>query len=281
MEETNDRPTLTGRPVVPVFRSPDALSEQVTQALLAQPVTVLEERAGWRRVRTPDGYEGWAEAETLMDAPAGWAEPWAEATDLWINLRAAPDFRLAAALHAVVGTRLPLVGEVEGWIQLLAPDGRGLWTESHRAREVDGRTERPAAPGAVCRTARRFIGVPYLWGGSSPVGLDCSGFVQLVMRLHGVPLLRDAYQQAEQGEPVEAPHAADLVFFARGERSEQVSHVGMMLDGHRFIHAAGGDCVRINHLSDAEYAGQLRCARRFIPRQQPPCRSAGSVSLPE
>ncbi|HEU4753310.1 MAG TPA: C40 family peptidase, partial [Armatimonadota bacterium] len=115
-------------------------------------------------------------------------------------------------------------------------------------------------------TARRFLGVPYLWGGGSPVGLDCSGFVQLVMRLHGVELLRDAGPQMTQGEPVEAPDAADLVFFGPEGEPDRISHVGMMLDRERFIHAAGSDRVRINRLRDDPYGRIYRGARRVLPR---------------
>jgi len=270
METTSSTEQLIGPPVAPMHREPDSLSEQVSQALLGMRVRVLESREGWRRVETPDGYSGWLAADALASFPEGWGEPWAEATDLWANLRARNNFRLAAVTQAVIGTRLPLLDESDGWTELLLPDGRRLWTESRRVHRLDGTPLRPAAGRTICATARRFRGVPYLWGGCSPLGLDCSGFVQLVLRLHGVHLMRDADLQATQGRPSDNPDTADLVFFGPEERPEKITHVGMMLDRQRFIHASGGDCVRINRLTDAPYPRQLRFARRYLPAAAPP-----------
>jgi len=246
-----------------MFRQADPLSEQVSQALLGMPVRQLGGRDPWRRIETPDGYRGWVAAAAVLPCPEGWAPPWVEMTDLWVNLRAVDDSRAAAAFQAVIGTRLPLTGRSEGWAQVLLPDGRRLWTEARRVRPAGERPLYPARPRAVCRTARRFLGIPYLWGGCSPLGLDCSGFVQLVMRLHGVALPRDAHEQARRGEPVEAPAAGDLVFF--GPEEARITHVGLMLDGERFIHAAGSDRVRVNRLRDPPYAGICRGGRRCLP----------------
>lgn len=265
--DTASKPNrLIGRTVAPMFRETDVLSEQVTQALLGQPVAVLEARPGWARIRTPDTYQGWVEADALCEAPDGWGEPWAEIDELWANLRAAGEYRRAAAAQATLGVRLPLVGEAPGWVRLLLPDGRRLWTEAKRALRVVRDPMRPRSTAAVCRTARRLMGTPYLWGGSSPFGLDCSGFVQLCMRLHGVELLRDAIMQAGQGAPSDTPDRGDLVFFGPADRPEAITHVGMMLDRTRFIHAAGSDRVRINRLADEPYARELRCARRYLAR---------------
>lgn len=82
-------------------------------------------------------------------------------------------------------------------------------------------------------TARAFLGTPYLWGGTSGHGIDCSGFVQQVYRLNGVGLDRDADQQALEGRAVDTPIAGDLLFFG----SPAVTHVAMSLGGDDFIHA--------------------------------------------
>ncbi|MBM3460067.1 MAG: hypothetical protein FJX77_16220 [Armatimonadetes bacterium] len=252
-------------PVASLFAAPDELSEQVSQAVLGEPVARFAEQAGWTRVRTPDGYEGWLRAAELVAAPEGWEGPWSEVEDLWANLRARPDSHLAAVVAAPIGVRLPRRAAEGNWVQVRLPDGRELWTEARRLRPVDAGSPRNASPQAIVATARRFLGLPYLWGGTSPWGLDCSGFVQLVLRLQGIALRRDASQQAEDGLPVTEPAAADLVFFGPPERPDAITHVGMVLDRVLFLHAAGGDCVRVDRLTDSYYAERFRFFRRFAP----------------
>lgn len=258
------RPTLT-----PLHRAADAASEQVSQALLGMPVSELQSAVGWCRVRTPDGYDGWCEVGALVEAPGDWHGPWLEVEDLWAHFRGRNDFRLTPAATASISTRLPLLQAREGWTEALFPDGRRLWTESGRVRLLEDQALRPADAAAVCETAQRFLGVPYLWGGCSAFGLDCSGFAQLVLRLHGVQVRRDADQQSEQGLPISTPEAADLVFFGPDATSPRITHVGLMLDDVRFIHSAGGDRVRINRLDAEAYACRFRVARRFLPAAPP------------
>lgn len=245
-----------------MFGEPDPASEQVSQALLGFPVEPLEASGAWTLIRTPDGYTGWSPADALVPVPPGWGEPFREIEDLWANLRSAADSKRAALVHAPIGTRLPQCGQEEGWVQLLLPDGRRLWTEEHRTWTVGKRFFRSANRLAIPRTARRFLGIPYLWGGCSPWGLDCSGFVQLVYRLHGLPLLRDAHMQFEQGAKAPEPRAADLVFFGPEDKPGRITHVGMMLDRRRYIHAKGSACVRIDVLDPA--SPTFRGARRFL-----------------
>lgn len=255
---------LINRSVVPMFRNPDSLSEHVSQALLGQTVVETLGLESWRQIQTPDGYEGWVASVALSEKPAGWAGEWAEVDDLWANLRAQPDSRLAPITQAPIGTHFPIVGRQEGWIGLLLPDGRHGWSESKRVLEVGARCPRPTRAPALIRTAKRFLGIPYLWGGKSPIGLDCSGFVQTVYRLHDVPLFRDAHQQATQGVDAAVPAAGDLAFFHGEVNKDRITHVAMMLTGERFIHAAGSDCVRIDSLSDERYRPRLRCFRRYL-----------------
>lgn len=251
-------------PVAPMYREPDVATEQVSQALLGMPVTILASHPGWLRVRTPDTYDGWIEAAGAVAPPAGWRGPRVEVTDLWINLRLGHDSHLAPAAHAPIGAHLPLVGEAERWVQLLHPDGRRLWTESKRVARLGETPLRTLEPKAMVETALRFMRIPYLWGGCSPLGLDCSGLVQLVYRLHGKQILRDAGQQAAQGAPSPSPATGDLVFFAHGGSNGEITHVGMMLDGDRFIHALGSDYVRINRLSEPRWQAMIHSIRRYL-----------------
>jgi cell wall-associated NlpC family hydrolase len=255
---------LITRPVVPMFAAPDSLSEQVSQGMMGMRVRVTGGRDPWRFIQTPDGYEGWVARAGLASIPDDWGAPFVEVIDLWANLRGRASSKLAAATQATIGARLPLLSRDEKWVELLLPDMRRVWTEAIRVAEVGDQPLRPRTPRAAVSTARRFLGVPYLWGGCSPMGLDCSGFVQLVLRLHGIELLRDAHQQATEGAPAPEPNTGDLVFFGPVDRPEKITHVGMMLDRARFIHAAGSDRVRINRLADEPYVRELRFARRYF-----------------
>ena len=110
----------------------------------------------------------------------------------------------------------------------------------------------------------RFRGAPYLWGGCTALGIDCSGFVQLVWRLHGIGLPRDAHQQVECGAdvPLSAARAGDLLFF-RTDGSSRVAHVAICMEGEQIVHAKGGDGVRMDARAEEPYARLAVAARRL------------------
>jgi cell wall-associated NlpC family hydrolase len=123
----------------------------------------------------------------------------------------------------------------------------------------------------VLNTAFLFINAPYLWGGRSILGIDCSGFTQLVYKLNGYKLPRDAYQQAEQGSPlsfVEEAQPGDLAFFDNEEG--KIIHVGIVLDNQEIIHASGKvridkfDHYGIFHSENKKYSHMLRVIKRVI-----------------
>lgn len=254
---------LISRPVSSLYAEPDSTSEQVTQALLGDPIEVLEEAEQWLHVRCPDGYTGWIRRRDLSEPPAGWGEPRATAAELWVNLRRARNSEAAPYCWAFLGVQLPETARDDAWVELLLPDGRHAWCESRRmSPRVAPRT--PVRGEDLTRTARRFLGVPYLWGGSSPMGLDCSGFVQYVYRLNGLQLLRDAHQQATQGRGVTLVEGrpGDPIFFGPVDRPERITHVGMLLGRGRYIHASGSRCVRIDSLAEVT-PGTVRGVRRI------------------
>jgi gamma-D-glutamyl-L-lysine dipeptidyl-peptidase len=266
--------------VAPVLAARTVTSEQVTQALLGARVWVLDRRPRWARIRMQDDYEGWISTAHLgPDLPS--SPEWVTITGLWANLRTRPDYRMPARTVAFVGTCLPLRQREPAWLGVSLPGGGLGWIEEHRGRIHPPEDVPPTpAPEALLVTARRFLGIPYLWGGCSPLGLDCSGFVQLVYRLHGVPLPRDADQQALVGQPV--PHeatetdfsprlmAGDAVFFRSADEPAHIGHVGLAAGDGTFVHAAGSDVVRVNELADAPYRERLVGARRYLPGTCPP-----------
>lgn len=259
--------------VADVRREPDAAAELVTQALLGVPARVLAEVEGWRQVRLPD-YEGWIATPDLA-APAETPDRVAVVTTLQ-----APIYLDAASQQtrdtAIVTTVLPVLesSPTNGRVCVALPGSLCGWLDT---TSVELRAAREPFPRGtvddVLARARRMLGVPYLWGGTTPRGTDCSGLVQLCWRHAGVTLRRDAHQQYES-IPYAVAHgelrAGDLAFFARDGR---IIHVGLMLDGTRMLHADGTvrHQVTINGLApdaedysprlDALYAG----ARRPLP----------------
>ena len=229
--------------LIPVRAEPNFRAEQVSQEALGSVLEIQERESDWVRAKGEDGYEGWVGLGGLLTCDRDRARAW----------RAGPDGAEAAvALDAKVedeqgramlrlpwGARVALDGE-----RALLPDGRS-------GRLVDGRwvlaaelpQKFPPRGAAVVETAWGWMGVPYLWGGRTRWGADCSGLAQAIYRLHGVALPRDSHQQANCGELVESGpkfrelRPGDLIFF-RATGSQQIVHVALSLGGSDILHAA-------------------------------------------
>jgi hypothetical protein len=165
---------------------------------------------------------------------------------------------------AVIGTRLCRVAESTRWIRVRLPDGRQGWLARHATTRglhlihPEGGTGRD-----VIRLARHFLGIPYLWGGSTPKGFDCSGFIQTVFGLNGYPLPRDAYQQYRCGRKVASGDdlaPADLLFF-QPPGARRITHVAIHLAEERFIHCS--DLVKINSLNPSDSDHDVSLERNF------------------
>jgi peptidoglycan DL-endopeptidase LytE len=130
---------------------------------------------------------------------------------------------------------------------------------------ADGQYHAPAwyAPKTepIVKTAFQYIGVPYVWGGTTPKGFDCSGFVQYVFRLNGMELPRTAREMyREVGAPTESPEVGDLVFFSRGKDF----HVGIYLGDNQFISATSSYGIRVDHLSSSYWGGRYIGAKTLF-----------------
>jgi len=259
-----------------MYAAPDESTEVVSQATLGQLVEVIETSGTFARVRTPDRYEGWlprAAVSPYADAAApryARAGRVVEVTSLTAYLYREADVTTARPrTSAPLATRLEVAadGPADGWLTVRLPSGGAAYVQAGDVRPVDpGAPPRRGSPGEVLEAARRFLGVPYLWGGMTARGIDCSGLVSRVYHANGLPLPRDAGLQFESPElvPVERQdlRPADLVFFGRG--SSRVTHVGLYAGDGRFISATthGTPVVHEDRLDDPHWAPAYQGARR-------------------
>jgi gamma-D-glutamyl-L-lysine dipeptidyl-peptidase len=229
-----------------LYAASSFLAEQVSQLLNGWPVEILMEDGRWRFVRLADGYLGWAYgpylAETVAPAPTHIV---CEPVSL---LRMAPSVEALPINRILGGTAVAAVAQ-GAWSQVVlagdpaAPLRPGLagWMPTAELRSL---AELPADEAGrraqMIADAVRFSGVPYLWGGCSAFGIDCSGYTQLLHRLAGVTIPCDADMQFDAGQPVSYPfQTGDLLFFGEGAAgARKITHVAVSLGGWRIIHSS-------------------------------------------
>lgn len=225
--------------VVSMRAEPRHGAEQVSQALMGTPVTVLEKGPEWSRVQTPDSYEGW-----IINHSLAFKSP--REMDIWRNSRlmmvTAP-FELHDAdrrTDLVSGDILQAVGPDS----LRLPDGRMILAPKNAIEPLADIQARAFNPAALPLWAEQYMGVPYLWGGLSSKGMDCSGLVRMAYMAQGRTLPRDAWQQALEGIEVhpDSLRPGDLIFFGK----KKVTHVAIYAGNGEYVHAS--QLVRRNSL---------------------------------
>ena len=213
----------------PLFRGPSSGTETVSEVGFGEPVDVYDAHGGFVRVAAErDGYLGWVPEAALGALP----EPSHRFTALRGHVYVRPEVEALRLSELFYGAPLCVLGEKNGWSQVVLGEGEGYVHTLQLELGVGMGAPLPAPdPEAITRFALRFLDAPYVWGGVSAWGLDCSGLVQSVYRAFGLTLPRDADQQAECGQEVspDEVRAADLLFFP--------SHVAIALDEDRFVHA--------------------------------------------
>jgi cell wall-associated NlpC family hydrolase len=237
-------------------------SEMVNMLMLGDLYEVIESIDHWHKIRTEhDGYEGWIFKRGLVQVDAEFYLRYSHERPVFAataidNCKGEKGFA-----RIEFGNRLPLYKDRHFY----------LGTEKF---EYDGETiiptEKPSLEN-ILRTGLQMTGTPYLWGGRSIFGIDCSGFTQLVYKLNGIALRRDARQQVEDGYQVlgglSNAEPGDLAFFAE---KENVSHVGILTGEGRIIHAS--DTVRVDRIDDngifntdlQNYTLKVKQVRRYI-----------------
>lgn len=250
--------------IVPCRKEPSDRSEMVTQLLFGEHFEVLEVAGNWCRIRLDfDHYECWIDKKQFL--------PVAEQTAGLLSSSAI--FCSSELVQVVTDNRSKLLFPILLGSTLPNLDNGDCTVEnnsySYDGAFIQGRL--PFTKSGLIELAMLYLNAPYIWGGRSPFGIDCSGFTQMVYKLNGVRLLRDAYQQAEQGETlsfVEEAEPGDLAFFDNEEG--RIVHVGIVLENNRIIHASGK--VRIDgfdhhgifNAERKDYSHQLRLLKRIV-----------------
>ena len=258
--------------VVPVRENPSEGAEQLTQLLFGEVCEVLDRLPRWTKIRsTLDTQEGWVDFK--MVSPASNLSP------------------LTSNLEAVVAAPMAPATPMDGGADLLLTLGTRLPNYSHGTFEVLGQqylidptcvstAQRSTEQSDLQRSdlatiAQSLLNAPYLWGGKNLMGMDCSGFTQVVYAAMGVNLLRNAREQMTQGELVPSladAQPGDLAFFDHADRDPKatnISHVGLLLSPTEIIHCSG--CVHIDtideqgiHLADGSLTHHLVQIKRYL-----------------
>jgi hypothetical protein len=247
------------RDVADVRAMPSAGSELVDQTHYGEHAALLGESDAWRYVQGAHQYFGWVHLDDLA-VFTGFAEKHVVAV-LLADVRDTPSTEAEVIARLPAGTSVPpSEASPEGWREIhLGPGWRTGYVAMSDLVDVRELPHRYPTADDYLKTAETFIGVPYLWGGTTALGLDCSGLVQQVYRLNGVALPRDADQQAMLGRRVETARAGDLMFFG----AERVTHVALATSATEFIHAPmkGGVVERSRLGGDRNLLG----IRRYLP----------------
>ncbi|CAM1344115.1 C40 family peptidase [Tenacibaculum amylolyticum] len=247
--------------IVPLRIEPDDTSEMVSQLIFGDAFQIIESTKKWSKIKLAfDGYEGYVDNkqfekisendfQSLEKEDSYYAAELIDfITDSENNLTTIP-----------IGARLPFYNN-------------NSFTINNKVYKYEGKvTHKKRDKIAIVETAYLFLNTPYLWGGKTPFGIDCSGFTQTVYKLCGYPLLRDAKEQATQGEVlsfIEECEPGDLAFFDNEEGI--ITHVGIIMNDYNIIHAHGKvridklDHSGIYNIDSQQHTHRLRVIKKMI-----------------
>ncbi len=251
-------PALVNVSVCNIRSNPKHSAELATQSLLGTTLGILKKEGSWYYVQTPDGYLGWLDGGGLEIPSQANFTQWLHSEKIVVT---APFAFVTSSLDGsnvsdvVEGNIMRLLGKQGRFYQVALPDGRAGLLNQSSAVSYQGFIEREPILENILAKAHEFLGRPYLWGGTSGKGMDCSGYTKTVFYLNGLELPRDASQQVHVGVAVDTDESlknlqpGDFLFFGRkasADQKERITHVAIYLGDGKMIHSS--ERVRIQSL---------------------------------
>src|SRR5690606_29527277 len=271
---------------------PSHTAEMATQLLMGTQVDILQKLEGNYRVRTPEGYTAWIPASSIVPMHKAEIKKWNRKNKIIYTTEfgksfSKPHTSSKRVSDLVYGNLLSLQGEDQSFYEVAYPDNRIAYIPKEEAMLLTAwMTTRSATGEQILASAKSMLGLPYLWGGTSVKGVDCSGFTKMSFFMNGYIIPRDASQQVLAGDTIDILDSAqnfasekalknlkpaDLLFFAADKKNKpnaHVTHVAIYIGNGEFIHAAG--TVKINSLLkdasnyDDVQARTIVAARRYV-----------------
>jgi hypothetical protein len=240
---------------------------------MGTPLKVLDYKNNWYRVQTPELYIGWMDAAGLHTFSAKEMGEWKNSKRYMFNritgiVYDSPGKKGGVVSDIVLGDLFEVEESVRRFLKIKLPDGRTGYVRKSDCISFDEWSNSEPDFQSIFSVAREMMGFPYLWGGTSSKGIDCSGFMKLVFYSQGIILARDASQQARYGESVDLTsrnnlQPGDLLFF--GRTAQRIAHVGIYTGNGDFIHSSGRVHISSIDPADPKYAtGRNNVAARRI-----------------
>lgn len=253
-------------PLIDMREKPVLNGPIISQATFSEHIWIKKKGREWSLIVTMDGYSGWVPNSSFLEKHTPYVSR-GKITNTQAHIYLEPNAAGPPILTLPYGAKLRILKRVnERWLKIILPNDLVAFIQ---------RGDLSKEPKGLIKFSKKFLGIPYVWGGRSSFGYDCSGYVQMLYSWLGFTLPRDAHLQFRdpRGRAIELDslETGDLIFWGKSQRL--IQHVGLYIDNGQFIHTSSREekpYLRISNLDDVEWSGQKKChypfraARRFF-----------------